>query len=141
MSDPVESGYSSSFRSENALVPQQPSSNETCTSSSNNDDENREKQIAYAKETLTKIRSIKRQVKEVKLEIEAFDGTREDDRFGIFDELLIKHTISLDNIDTRNIQILRDARRKVIMYVQECQKLLDSKVMVVHSDFDEEDDS
>ncbi|KAJ8986131.1 hypothetical protein NQ317_005601 [Molorchus minor] len=44
------------------------------------------------------------------------------------EEVLIQSTLALDNTDTKRLESVKELRRKTIIYIQDCLKMLDSKL-------------
>lgn len=87
-----------------------------------------------AKDPLSKVESIQKEVEELKHQVEAFDGrSRSDKQFLMLDELLTRKLISLDDIDTEGKEDVRQARKDTIRSIQRCISLLESRIPAVGS--------
>ncbi|XP_076273516.1 uncharacterized protein LOC143204682 [Rhynchophorus ferrugineus] len=82
----------------------------------------------FEQEALNKINSIKCEVEHLKEEILIFDKDTLKSLFGRYEELLILKTLDLDDIETRGVDKLKENRRATVLFIQDCLKLLDSKI-------------
>ncbi|XP_050299900.1 uncharacterized protein LOC126738558 [Anthonomus grandis grandis] len=89
------------------------------------DEENSEK---FEKNALNRITAIKAEVEKIREEIITSEKEVIERDFKRLEECLIRKTISLDNIESRGIDIIKENRRETIVFVQDCLKLLDCKI-------------
>jgi len=77
---------------------------------------------------LTAIRNIEKEVKEMKVEILHFNGTSQDTEYLTLHEMLIRNIIKLDDIVVENNDEIRNERKRVIKFAQQCLSDLERKV-------------
>lgn len=82
-----------------------------------------EEEDNYEANTIGTIHKVAQDVANIEMEI--LQCTQED--FKKLDEMLIQQIIKLDSLDAKGNERIKEERRKVIKYVQECMKLLDVK--------------
>lgn len=99
-----------------------------------NDKEEKEGGDSYVDLILNEMEHIRQEVEKVEGLVEEFCGERKDEQYRKLDETLMQYTIRLDNIETKDIAVIKTQRRKIIMYIQNCLKKLDSKVNRVGSE-------
>lgn len=86
------------------------------------------KKEKYEQETLAKITKIREEVEVIELQITTMNKDELTEKFHIYEELLLQKTITLDNIDTKSIENIRENRKNTIIYIQQCLQVIDDKV-------------
>eukprot|EP00096_Caligus_rogercresseyi_P008393 TRINITY_DN2710_c0_g2_i1.p1 TRINITY_DN2710_c0_g2~~TRINITY_DN2710_c0_g2_i1.p1 ORF type:complete len:448 (+),score=131.78 TRINITY_DN2710_c0_g2_i1:499-1842(+) len=76
---------------------------------------------------LEKVKSIQNNLAEITRRIEGFKGSKKDKEYLYLDEMLTRHLLSLDGIDSGGKEDIRKARKESIKSVNRCLSLLDSK--------------
>ncbi|KAG5885223.1 hypothetical protein JTB14_002651 [Gonioctena quinquepunctata] len=75
-----------------------------------------------------KILLIKAEIEEIEKEILSKNKEELQRDWKMLEETLIQKTISLDLVDVSSIDRLRELRKSIILYTQQCFDLMDSKV-------------
>lgn len=83
------------------------------------------KPVDYETQTLKEINDL---VDEVEKTSDKIDDTHDKILFDKYSEYILQIIIQLDNIDTRNIRRIREARKDAILYAQACLQKLDKKM-------------
>lgn len=102
--------------------------------SGQNDFEHDNTEEIYANQVLKEIDHIRREVEKLEEVIREFCGKKMDEQYRKLDETLMQYTIKLDNIETKDINAIKTERRKIILYIQNCLKELDSRTSHVSSE-------
>uniref|UniRef100_A0A0K2UPK7 BAG domain-containing protein n=2 Tax=Lepeophtheirus salmonis TaxID=72036 RepID=A0A0K2UPK7_LEPSM len=76
---------------------------------------------------LEKVKSIQGNLAEITRRIEEFKGSKRDKEYLYLDEMLTRHLLSLDGIDSGGKEEIRKIRKESIKSVNLCLSLLDSK--------------
>lgn len=82
----------------------------------------------YEQDTLKEIRSILKQVNNIKRNIQHFRGKTKDQEYLFIDDTLLKCTLKLDNINSKGNSFIRDERKSAINYIQQLIAELDAKL-------------
>ncbi|KAJ8957387.1 hypothetical protein NQ318_004867 [Aromia moschata] len=82
----------------------------------------------YERKTIIKIMEIKGIAEQLEQQISDFNRDQLQEQSKKIEEILIQHTLALDNTDTRNLESVKELRKNTIVYIQDCLKLLDSKL-------------
>lgn len=78
---------------------------------------------------LQKIDDIIREAELLRQQVENFSGSSTDDRDYIYlEEMLIRSTLRLDNIDVGGDENIKQQRKKAIQYIQKLMKILDIRL-------------
>lgn len=80
----------------------------------------------YEEKTMKEIQVIKAEVEKFEQQINSLESA-EKNKHSKFAEYLLQTIIKLDNIDTKNNEIIREARKGAIIYAQHCLQILDAK--------------
>ncbi|XP_018573487.1 BAG family molecular chaperone regulator 5-like [Anoplophora glabripennis] len=87
-----------------------------------------ETETEYEQIATEKIMSIKAEVEKIQQQIADYSKEQLQEEFKILEEMLIQQTLTLDNIDTRALDSVRELRKNTIRFVQDCMKQMDVKL-------------
>lgn len=76
---------------------------------------------------MEKMQKVKEQVAELVKRIEAFKGDKKDKEYRYLDEMLTRHLLALDSVETHGKDELRSLRKESIKTVNRCLSVLDHK--------------
>jgi hypothetical protein len=76
---------------------------------------------------MTKIEKVKEEVAELSKRIENFKGDKKDKEYRYLDEMLTRHLVSLDCVETYGDEDLRKIRKDSIRSINRCLSMLDSR--------------
>jgi len=93
-----------------------------------NDEGDANEEEPYVTDAFHKIDAIKKEVHDLKKKIGEFVGTEKDKEYLHLNELLIRHIIKLDNIESKGFNVVKKRRKEALRFVQKCQEELKSKV-------------
>lgn len=79
------------------------------------------------KTPIDQIKDIQKNVNELMLQVEQFNGKPKDKQYLYLDEMLTQNLIKLDNIDTQGQEIIRTARKEAIKCIEKCLAVLEAK--------------
>lgn len=83
----------------------------------------------YACDILQLIDSITGEAENLRPKVESFSGSSTDDKEFIYlDEMLMRATVQLDDIDTKGNALIRQERKKAVHYIQKLMKMLDARL-------------
>merc|ERR1712001_532247 len=83
-----------------------------------------EKQVDPA---LAKLQKVKDAVSELLEKIESYKGSKEDKEYRYLDEMLTRHLLTLDSIETGGRDDIRQMRKDTIRSINRCASILDSR--------------
>lgn len=82
----------------------------------------------YEKQIIDKIKKVKEEVDKIHKEVTEMKLEELANKLNIYEELFIQKTLVLDSLEIRNSMLLKKLRKETIMYIQECQKSMDTKI-------------
>lgn len=82
----------------------------------------------YEQVATNRILSIKAEVEEIQQQIADYSKEQLHEDFKRLEEILIQKTLTLDDIDTRGMDSVRELRKNTIRFVQDCLKEMDVKL-------------
>ncbi|CAH2008923.1 unnamed protein product [Acanthoscelides obtectus] len=85
----------------------------------------------YEKQIMQKIMTVKAEVENIEKEITSLEVGELKTEFRKLEEMLMQKTLVLDDIDVKSIETLREMRKKAILYVQSCFRLMDTRLKSV----------
>ncbi|KAH1025433.1 uncharacterized protein LOC109538994 [Dendroctonus ponderosae] len=77
------------------------------------------------KVSVDRITSIRAEIELIKTQILSLDHEELERESKKYEEFLVQKTLSLDNIDSKGLDRVKELRKDAILFVQECLKLLD----------------
>lgn len=82
----------------------------------------------YEQIATNKILAIKSEVEDIQRQISEYSKEQLQEEFKILEEILIQKTLTLDDIDSKAIESVRELRKNTIRFVQDCLKEMDTKL-------------